>query len=141
MRWSVAVLLSLLLCSCGVNYRDPTNAAIAGGVGGAAAGAGTGAIVGSVISSGDIAASAALGAGIGLPIGAAAAYYYVKSENDRELARYQGVIDDNAEHISATQAELDALREDIVGDSYIIQPASGAKEELYLGTSLGNPTR
>ncbi|MCB0328143.1 MAG: hypothetical protein KDD70_00730 [Bdellovibrionales bacterium] len=127
--------------SCGFNSTNPSHTATAGGLGGAVVGAGTGAIIGSVIANGDVGMSALLGAGIGLPAGALVGYYYTATANERELGRLDGILEANQEVIDAEEASLRELRRQVSDESFLVQPDSSYREELYTGPTLGDPTR
>jgi hypothetical protein len=133
------------LVSCGFNSTEPSHVGAAGAVGGAAVGAGTGALIGSAISAGDVGASAILGGAIGLPVGAGLGYYYVATRNDRELGRLDGIIEENNVGLVKTEEELNALRREVVDQSFEAVPyeveKSREKVEHYTGPTLGNPYR
>ena len=139
---SLCIAISIgFLTSCGFNSTDPVHVSAAGGVAGAAAGAGTGAIIGSMISSGDVAASALLGTAIGLPVGALAGYYWVATENEREIATLDDTIERNAQEIELNELRLMEQRRRANDASFVIYPDSTTREELYTGPTLGDPTR
>ncbi len=108
---------------------------------GTAAGAGTGALVGAAISSGDVAASALLGGAIGLPLGIALGVHWQRqSEEAVEMAKMNQYML-NQQNIIAQEQEIEAMREGVLRETPRTLPAEELKEHLYMGPSLGVPTR
>lgn len=136
MRLGFLLFLVSILSAC--STHSVSQGTTVGGLGGAAVGAGTGALVGSLISNGDVGASALLGTAIGIPVGAAIGAYYISSENNAELDANQRVIEFNREVILTREDELNSLREEVIRDSFVIEPDTSLDGNLYVGPTLGN---
>lgn len=112
-----------------------------GAVLGTSAGAGAGALVGSVIANGDIAASALLGGVIGLPLGLALGMHWQKQTDEAiEMAKMDQYLR-NQQDIISREKEIDALRQGVINEAPRELPSDHLKEHLYMGPSLGVPTR
>ena len=123
---------------CALSRTEPRDVAKVGAVRGGLAGAGTGVLIGAVIPAGDVAASALLGATIGAPAGALLAYYAVSSENDRELAKLDRAIDNNAEELRRKRLELIEMRRQVNDESALISPDPSRKVyDPFPGATLG----
>lgn len=124
---------------CSLSRTSPRDMAKAGGVYGGLAGAGSGALIGAVIPAGDVAASALLGTGIGIPAGAVMAYYAVSSENERELSRLDGIIENNEDELQQKRLELIEMRRQVHDESALIRPDRSRRDsDLYIGATLGS---
>jgi len=107
------------------------------GLAGGALGAGTGAIVGNIIQDGNVAASAGLGLAIGLPAGLAIGQYYVQRLEEQKLAQEKQTIRDRQQEIFDNERNLDALRNEIRGDS-VIELDRDRRNVQFDGETLGS---
>ncbi len=112
-----------------------------GAVFGTIAGVGTGALVGTLLSRGDVAASALLGGAIGLPVGLMIGYHLeqkaAESVEQTKVNKYMN----NQDRIYKREREIEALREEVVGDSPVYESDDAEAVRLYKGQTLGNPNR
>jgi hypothetical protein len=133
---NLILILSLsLFLAC--SSRTNKSAAISGAVVGTGVGAVTGVVVGSTIANGDVLGSALLGAGIGLPTGALAAVAYKYYVIDKPIRVNNNIIQENYEAIVSRQEVMDQIREELLHESFLIQPNEQYRDYMYLGPTIG----
>lgn len=130
---------ALLLCSSVTACGSVTGDTLAGGAGGAAVGAGTGALVGAVITNGDIAASALAGGVIGIPIGLAVGYALSQYDPEVQKQQLQETYLDNQSEIVEREAEIRALREEMLRDKPRDMLQEMPKARPFHGATIGSP--
>ena len=131
----ILVFCSALISACGLSPAE-------GGVGGAVIGAGTGAAIGSSMSNGSIGASAALGAAIGLPAGVLMALAVdAINRPDAEASQTASQIKTNQKKIYRNNEEIEELRQEAKEDGPTGNPPIVNRDQVFTGSTLGNPLR
>ena len=129
--------LSLCISACSFSNDPYYQYGTVGGLTGMGVGVGTGALVASLIANGDLAGSALLGGAVGLPLGILAGVAYRASLEKSELEENNELIKANAEYIMARQVEIDRQREELIDNSFRIQPNIALRDEIYTGATIG----
>lgn len=132
------LLCCLLIVGCSIN--ETSQSAFTGGIVGTGVGAGVGALIADSIDK-SAGTAAAIGAGVGLAAGAAVGAVYRSAQQSIELGQNQAQIEDNVRDIYNSNVAMEQIRQDLKGDSFRMDPDPADREYLYMGPTLGSPTR